>query len=121
MILMGQYDSPFVRRAGIALTLYGLPFEHRPWSVSWMARCGRQIADTLTVLEADRAKRASPWWLGNELSHADVAVGCALGFLSEAHAEIYGGSGGPALERHRDACEGLPAFRGICMPITNRM
>ena len=33
MILIGQYDSPFVRRVGIALTLYGLPFEHRPWSV----------------------------------------------------------------------------------------
>ena len=33
MILIGQYDSPFVRRVGIALALYGLPFEHRPWSV----------------------------------------------------------------------------------------
>ena len=33
MILIGQYDSPFVRRVGIALTLYGLAFEHRPWSV----------------------------------------------------------------------------------------
>ncbi|MBL8704822.1 MAG: glutathione S-transferase family protein [Rhodospirillales bacterium] len=33
MILIGQYDSPFVRRVGIALTLYGLSFEHRPWSV----------------------------------------------------------------------------------------
>ena len=32
MILIGQYDLPFVRRVGIALTLYGLPFEHRPWS-----------------------------------------------------------------------------------------
>jgi glutathione S-transferase len=32
MILIGQYDSPFVRRVGIALTIYGLPFEHRPWS-----------------------------------------------------------------------------------------
>ena len=32
MILIGQYDSPFVRRVGIALTLYGMPFEHRPWS-----------------------------------------------------------------------------------------
>lgn len=32
MILIGQYDSPFVRRVGIALTLYGLGFEHRPWS-----------------------------------------------------------------------------------------
>jgi glutathione S-transferase len=33
MILIGQYDSPFVRRVGIALTLYDLPFAHRPWSV----------------------------------------------------------------------------------------
>ena len=32
MILIGQYDSPFVRRVGIALTLYDLPFEHRTWS-----------------------------------------------------------------------------------------
>jgi glutathione S-transferase len=32
MILIGQYDSPFVRRVGIALTLYNLPFTHRPWS-----------------------------------------------------------------------------------------
>ena len=32
MILIGQYDSPFVRRVGIALTLYDIAFEHRPWS-----------------------------------------------------------------------------------------
>lgn len=32
MILIGQYDSPFVRRIGIALVLYGLPFTHEPWS-----------------------------------------------------------------------------------------
>ena len=32
MILIGQYDSPFVRRVGIAMTLYGMPFAHRPWS-----------------------------------------------------------------------------------------
>jgi len=29
----GQKDSPFLRRVGIALTLHGLPFIHRPWSV----------------------------------------------------------------------------------------
>ena len=32
MILIGQYNSPFVRRVGIALHLYGMAFEHRPWS-----------------------------------------------------------------------------------------
>ncbi|MBN9058568.1 MAG: glutathione S-transferase N-terminal domain-containing protein, partial [Rhizobiales bacterium] len=33
MILIGQYDSPFVRRVAIAMHLYAIPFEHRPWSV----------------------------------------------------------------------------------------
>ena len=32
MILIGQYDLPFVRRVGIALTLYDMGFEHKPWS-----------------------------------------------------------------------------------------
>lgn len=32
MFLIGQYDSPFVRRVGIALRLYDIPFEQKPWS-----------------------------------------------------------------------------------------
>ena len=32
MMLIGQYDSPFVRRVGIAMTLYGMAFDHQPWS-----------------------------------------------------------------------------------------
>src|SRR6266498_4085688 len=32
MILIGQYDSPFVRRVAIAMRLYGIAFEHKPWS-----------------------------------------------------------------------------------------
>src|SRR5882757_2735610 len=32
MILIGQFDSPFVRRVGIAMRLYDIPYEHRPWS-----------------------------------------------------------------------------------------
>ncbi len=32
MILIGQYDSPFVRRVAIAMRIYGIAFEHRPWS-----------------------------------------------------------------------------------------
>jgi len=31
--LIGQYDSPFVRRVASAMTLYEMPFEHRVWSV----------------------------------------------------------------------------------------
>jgi glutathione S-transferase len=32
MQLIGQFDSPFVRRVGVALTLYGMAFEHQPFS-----------------------------------------------------------------------------------------
>ena len=32
MILIGQYDSPFVRRVAIALKLYDIGYAHRPWS-----------------------------------------------------------------------------------------
>lgn len=42
LILVGQYDSPFVRRVAVALREYGMPYEHRPWSV-W--RNADQIAE----------------------------------------------------------------------------
>ena len=32
MLLIGPYDSPFVRRVAIAMRLYGIGFEHKPWS-----------------------------------------------------------------------------------------
>lgn len=33
MLLIGQYDSPFVRRVAVSLHVYGMPFERRPLSV----------------------------------------------------------------------------------------
>src|SRR5215475_2785575 len=32
MFLIGQYDSPFMRRVTITIRIYGIAFEHRPWS-----------------------------------------------------------------------------------------
>lgn len=33
MILIGMFDSPFVRRVAVSMDLLGMPFEHRNWSV----------------------------------------------------------------------------------------
>jgi glutathione S-transferase len=33
MILIGMFDSPFVRRVAVTMTLFEMPFEHRNWSV----------------------------------------------------------------------------------------
>ncbi|MDP9084088.1 MAG: glutathione S-transferase family protein [Pseudomonadota bacterium] len=33
MILIGMFDSPFVRRVAVSMNLLGIPFQHRNWSV----------------------------------------------------------------------------------------
>jgi glutathione S-transferase len=33
MILVGMFDSPFVRRVAVTMKLLEIPFEHRNWPV----------------------------------------------------------------------------------------
>ncbi|RTM07629.1 MAG: glutathione S-transferase family protein [Bradyrhizobiaceae bacterium] len=204
MFLIGQYDSPFVRRVAIALKLYGLAFEHRPWSTFgdadkiaaynplrrvptlvlddgealiesmvildyldervgeskamlprsgadrrrhlricalasglgdkavsllyervlrkeqlalWVERCQAQIADVLKVLEAERAKVTTPYWLGERIGHADVAVACVVRFTREAHPQLFDAERYPALAAHAERCEALEPFKEIVQPL----
>lgn len=204
MFLIGQYDSPFVRRVAIALRLYGLSFEHKPWSTFgdadtiapynplrrvptlvlddgealiesafildyldelagedramlprrgaerrrqlricalasglgdkavslvyervlrkeqlalWVARCEAQINDVLKVLEAERAKVTTPYFLGDRIGHADIIVACVLRFTGEAHPQLFDATRYPALAAHAAACEALPPFREIVQPL----
>src|SRR5947209_5472645 len=57
---------------------------HRDQSELWMSRCKTQITAVLDLLEADRAGRASAFWFGERIGHADIAVACVTRFAREA-------------------------------------
>lgn len=203
MILIGQYDSPFVRRVGIAMKLYGMAFDHRPWSTFgdaekirpynplvrvptlvlddgevliesqaildyldllagparamfpaaqperrramkvaalatgiadkavslfyeqklhsavsdvWVERCRAQISATLAVLETDRAGRQGPYWAGDAIGHADIAVAVMLRHLTDAHPTLIDMAAFPALAAHAARLEALPVFAEISQP-----
>ncbi|MBP2298384.1 glutathione S-transferase family protein [Azospirillum picis] len=73
MILIGQYDSPFVRRVAIALRLYGMPYEHRPWSV---------FSDAADVARYNPLKRVPTLLLDD--GEVLIESGAILDWLDEA-------------------------------------
>lgn len=84
----------------------------------WIERCETQIRDVLEALEQDRARRTTPYWLGDALSHADITVACALRFVGEAHAHLFDSQRYCYLSRHAAACEALPDFQQHQQPLT---
>ena len=198
LTLIGQFDSPFVRRVGIALTHAGIAFTHLPWSAFgdarrlravnplirvptmvledgavvvdshamldhidrrsavamrptggperdaalrleglavglaekavslfyevrlhgevsavWAGRCREQIASVAAALEAEAARRPSPHWIGDALSHADIAMACAWRFVREAHPGLLAEQRLLSLVAHCAALEAMPVFRGV--------
>jgi glutathione S-transferase len=84
----------------------------------WVNRCQGQIRDTLDVLEAERKARPTPFVLGERVTHADIALACALRFLGEAHPSLYQPADWPALAAHAARCEDLAELRAVCQPLT---
>jgi glutathione S-transferase len=89
---------------------------HKEESEVWVKRCTGQVERVLDVLEADRAPRATPYWFGDAISHADIAVACTLRFAREAHPAFFTPTRWPTLIAHADNCEALPAFKAIVQP-----
>lgn len=112
MILIGQYDSPYVRRVGIALRLYGMDFEHRPWSSfgdadriaefnplrrvpTLVLDNGEVLVDSVTMLDhldelAGPAKALIPDH-GSPRRHALKVVALATGAVDKAVSLLYEG------------------------------
>ena len=95
MILIGQYDSPFVRRVGIALRLYGMDFAHQTWSTF---ADGDKVASfnplrrvPILVLDDGEVLIES----GAILDHLDEVVGSARAMLPQS---------GPARRAALKAC-----------------
>ena len=84
----------------------------------WVERCHAQIGGVLDVLEKERAAVATPFWFGERIGHADIAVACVLRFTTEAHPQLFDAARHPALAAHAARCEALPPFREIVQPLS---
>jgi len=89
---------------------------HPETSVAWIDRCRAQIGGVLARLEALRSERKKLYWLSDTLSHADIAVACALRFLVESSPGAFELASFPALASHAAHCEALPVFQKISQP-----
>jgi glutathione S-transferase len=84
----------------------------------WVERCEAQIGGVLDALEKERAEVATPYWFGERIGHADIAVACVLRFTREAHPALFNAISYPTLTAHAAACEALPPFREIVQPLS---
>ena len=68
------------------------------------------------MLEADRAERSTPYWFGDRIGHADIAVAAVLRFIGEAHPGLVSLADFPALNTHATRMEALVVFQEISQP-----
>ena len=87
MLLIGMFDSPFVRRVAVTLKLLGIPFEHGNWSVGKDFDRIRQYnplgrVPTLVTNEGDQLMESAAI-----LDYVDELVGPERALLPRAGAE----------------------------------
>ncbi len=121
MILIGMFDSPFVRRVAVSMRLLDLPFDHRNWSVGKDQAQIRQynplgrvptlvLDDGETLIESSAildyldetvgAERALLPSNGAERRLALKLMSIATGAADKGVAQLYEGAFRPAEKRH---------------------
>lgn len=83
-------------------------------SPDWINRQHGKITAALAHME--KSLNDQPFCMGVNLSLADVAVGCALGFLDARFEEINWRQGHPNLSRLSEKLEARPSFIGTQAP-----
>ncbi len=73
----------------------------------WIKRLERQIESALLWLET---LRHSDWFVGDEMTRADLAIAVAATFLVEKLPKLFDATRFPRLDAHRQRCEALPTF-----------
>ena len=64
----------------------------------------------------ERAAVKTPYWFGERIGHADIAVACVLRFSREAHPALFDAALSCAAA-HAAHCEALPPFQAIVQPL----
>jgi glutathione S-transferase len=78
-------------------------------SKEWMERQTRKVAQALAAASHDLAERN--WCFGESYSLADIALGCALGYLEFRFPELDWRTQHPNLARHADKLSKRPPFQ----------
>ena len=76
-------------------------------SLQWEARCQTQLAAGLAELEH---RYVGPWMCGDSLTHADIMLACAIGYMNLRLQSAFPPGAHPQLEALAARCEALPAF-----------
>jgi glutathione S-transferase len=121
MILIGMFDSPFVRRVAVSLKLLDIPFEHKNWSVgkdqarirkynplgrvpTMVLDDGEALLDSSTILDYldDRAGRAGALLpvTGAPRRRALNLIALAIGAAEKGVLQVYEDVFRPADKRH---------------------
>ena len=77
----------------------------------WVERCRAQVAETLDLLEAERAWRTTAYLFDDRLSHADVILATMVRFIAEPLAAEFDWSRWPALKAHAARWRRCPRSR----------
>jgi len=86
----------------------------RQQSAAWIERQHQKIA--LGVAELARDLDERPWCSGDAYTLADIATGCALGYLDFRHPDIDWRNDYPNLARHADKLAKRPSFAETTPP-----